>query len=137
MTIGIMKTLLAIVVVVLGGVSRVSGQTTNTFLNLPFDSIPGIAPTLLSLNVVTRSDFTNRPVFIYVHGGSWESGDKNNVALKDDYALSRGYVFVSVNFRRHWTRSLRWTSRVSAADPGSSRRGCPQPTITRCRKVYR
>ena len=81
------------------GAATVCAQTTNTFLNVPFDTIPGISPTLLSLHLVTRSDFTNRPVFIYVHGGSWESGDKNNVGVKDDYALQRGYVFATLNYR--------------------------------------
>lgn len=75
------------------------GATTNYYLNIPYDSVPGTDPNLQTLHVASRLDFTNRPVFIYVHGGGWKNGDKDNTGSKDDYALDHGYVFASVNYR--------------------------------------
>ena len=85
------------------GFATAAPATTNIYRNLAYDTIPGIATNLLSLDVYTRSDFTNRPVFMYVHGGGWQNGDKSHTATQvcvaDDYALNRGYVFVSLNYR--------------------------------------
>lgn len=39
------------------------------------------------------------PVIIYVHGGGWSGGDKDNVAEKPSFFTNKGYVFVSVNHR--------------------------------------
>ena len=39
------------------------------------------------------------PVMIYVHGGSWKSGDKGNTAWNDELFTGEGFVFVSVNYR--------------------------------------
>lgn len=81
------------------------GQTTNRFTDLQYDSVPGIDPVFQSLDLATRSDFTNRPVYIHVHGGGWKNGDKSNVAFKETYALDHGYVFVSMNYRLTTTNS--------------------------------
>ena len=42
---------------------------------------------------------TGRPVMIYVHGGGWSSGAKENTAYKDDLFRDEGYVFVSIDYR--------------------------------------
>lgn len=39
------------------------------------------------------------PVIIYVHGGGWSGGDKDNVAEKPSFFTNKGYVFVSLNYR--------------------------------------
>jgi acetyl esterase/lipase len=39
------------------------------------------------------------PVIIYVHGGGWMRGDKSNVGAKPAFFTSKGYAFVSVNYR--------------------------------------
>ncbi len=43
----------------------------------------------------------NAPVIFMVHGGGWRVGDKTNsriVENKGNYFLSKGYIFVSVNY---------------------------------------
>ena len=44
----------------------------------------------------------SRPVLVMVHGGGWKQGDKTNtgvIAPKAAWAVDRGWVFVSVNYR--------------------------------------
>ncbi len=40
-----------------------------------------------------------KPVMVYVHGGSWRTGDKSNTGSKDQFFTEQGYIFVSVNYR--------------------------------------
>lgn len=58
---------------------------------------------LLSLDIYAGpSGHKKRPVVVMVHGGGWRRGDKANhtvAASKSRYFLSKGYVFVSVNYR--------------------------------------
>jgi acetyl esterase/lipase len=39
------------------------------------------------------------PVMIYVHGGGWRKGDKARVGNKPEFFNSKGWVFVSINYR--------------------------------------
>jgi arylformamidase len=39
------------------------------------------------------------PVMFWIHGGGWQAGDKNDVALKPKVLTERGFVFVSTNYR--------------------------------------
>jgi len=41
------------------------------------------------------------PVVLWVHGGSWQAGDKRSrsTGVKADHYTSQGYVFVSTNYR--------------------------------------
>ena len=39
------------------------------------------------------------PVMFWIHGGGWQVGDKNDVALKPKVLTERGFVFVSTNYR--------------------------------------
>ena len=44
----------------------------------------------------------NAPIIVMVHGGDWSSGDKQDAdvaAAKAGYWVSKGYVFVSLNYR--------------------------------------
>ena len=43
----------------------------------------------------------NRPVYMFVHGGGFTGGDKQKGSITDiaDYYASRGWVFVSINYR--------------------------------------
>lgn len=54
----------------------------------------------LTLDVyVPNGGAVKKPVMVYVHGGSWRTGDKAHTANKDEYFTKLGYVFVSVNYR--------------------------------------
>ena len=56
-------------------------------------------PKLNMLNVYMPKKGSNSPMVIWVHGGSWAFGDKDNVLYKAEYFTARGYVFVSINYR--------------------------------------
>ena len=41
----------------------------------------------------------NKPVVFWIHGGGWQGGDKSDVQAKPDWFASKGFVFVSANYR--------------------------------------
>jgi acetyl esterase/lipase len=76
-----------------------------------------------SLNLdVYPATGTGLPVVIFVHGGGWFRGDKSSVDAKPAAFNTRGYVFVSVNYRllpeagvlqqmEDVARAVRWVKR--------------------------
>ena len=73
------------------------------FADVPYDSIPGVDPNLLCLDIYVPdgADGTN-PVMMMFHGGSFISGDKTVPGVvhpKMDYYTALGWVFLSVNYR--------------------------------------
>jgi acetyl esterase/lipase len=58
----------------------------------------GTAP-LQQLNVYPSKREQPMPVMIYVHGGGWRKGDKARVGNKPEFFNSKGWVFVSINYR--------------------------------------
>jgi arylformamidase len=48
-----------------------------------------------------RAKSSNAPLVIFVHGGGWKRGDKNNATgqHKASHYLSQGYAFASINYR--------------------------------------
>jgi acetyl esterase/lipase len=44
---------------------------------------------------------TNIPVILYVHGGGWSGGNKENVSAKPAFFTKNGYAFISINYRLH------------------------------------
>lgn len=89
-------------IAVLSWASCARGDYT-LYADVPYDSIPGVDPNLLSLDIYVPdgADGTN-PVMVMYHGGSFISGDKtvDGVAHpKMDYYTDRGWVFRSVNYR--------------------------------------
>lgn len=71
------------------------------YRNLRYAPVPaGVDPNLLSLDVYLPDGAPGSwPIMIYVHGGGWSAGDKNNVGLKAQSFNEHGYVFVSINYR--------------------------------------
>lgn len=100
-----------LVVLVAAWASPGAAQDPNYTLsaNLPYRSIPGVDPKLLSLDVYApRSANGTNPVMVMVHGGSFISGDKAGqrglarpplLFPKMEYYTGRGWVFVSINYR--------------------------------------
>ncbi len=41
------------------------------------------------------------PVFVYMHGGGIQNGDKEDMRVVAEYAASRGVAFVSINYRMY------------------------------------
>jgi arylformamidase len=77
-------------------------------LNIPYSSLPGVDPNLLSLDIYKPQSSSNnmpqaaRPVIVMIHGGAWRSGDKGNESQgyrKASFFVSQGYVYVSINYR--------------------------------------
>jgi arylformamidase len=73
------------------------------------------------------------PVMFWIHGGGWQVGDKNDVALKPRVLTERGFIFVSTNYRllpevtmdvliRDVARSLGWVHRNIAKYGGDPQR---------------
>lgn len=54
---------------------------------------------LRSLDVYAPKSGAGRPILVWVHGGGWRKGDKDNVGLKPRVFADQGFVFVSVNYR--------------------------------------
>lgn len=56
----------------------------------------------LKLDVYTPdNDNANRPLFMFIHGGAFEFGSKQQFAIRNiaQYYASRGWVFVSIDYR--------------------------------------
>ena len=51
------------------------------------------------LDLYVPGDAKDAPVMVYVHGGAWTRGDKTKVGRKAELFTSKGWVFVSVNYR--------------------------------------
>lgn len=71
-----------------------------------YSNIDGVNPSLLSLDVYTprfkESCKSKLPIMIYVHGGGWQKGDKENptsILYKAPYFTKKGYAYISVNYR--------------------------------------
>jgi arylformamidase len=73
------------------------------------------------------------PVVFWIHGGGWQTGDKQQVALKPKVLTERGYVFVSTNYRllpdvemdvliRDVAQALGWVHRNIAEHGGDPHR---------------
>jgi len=72
------------------------------FLDIPFTTIEGLEARHLSLDVYSPGIDEKHPIVVWSHGGGFVSGDKAHPLLsvvKSDFFLSRGFVFVSVNYR--------------------------------------
>ena len=76
--------------------------TSQVATDIAYASTPGVDPSLLSLDVYPPPDACTgdpAPVVVWVHGGGWSTGDKDNLANKQQWAADHGWVLVSVNYR--------------------------------------
>lgn len=70
-------------------------------INSNYDTIEGVDQNLLSLKVFHYLNSTSiKPVIIYVHGGGWSIGDKDQqLDNKTNLFISMDYILVSINYR--------------------------------------
>ena len=77
-------------------------------LNIPYASLPGVDPNLLSLDIYrpvassTNAHQGAHPVVVMIHGGGWRRGDKGNRTQgkqKAAFFTGQGYLYVSINYR--------------------------------------
>jgi acetyl esterase/lipase len=55
-----------------------------------------------TLDLYTRDHLEKRAVIIYVHGGGWAFGDKEEVHGKPEFFVSHNTAFISMNYRKRW-----------------------------------
>jgi arylformamidase len=68
--------------------------------NVKYATNKGYKASLNMMDVYMPKKGSNSPVIVYIHGGSWESGDKEDVHRKPEYFTSKGYIFISINYRQ-------------------------------------
>lgn len=51
------------------------------------------------LDIYARDGFKSRPVVLFIHGGAWRIGNRNNVNAKPGFLLEHGFCFVSIDYR--------------------------------------
>jgi hypothetical protein len=75
------------------------------FENVPYNTLPGVAPERLMLDLYIKEDYLNdtsgklKPLIFFIHGGTWRSGSKEFSLEKIEMILDKGYIFVSTNYR--------------------------------------
>jgi acetyl esterase/lipase len=73
-----------------------------------------------TLDVYAPSRGKDHPIVFWIHGGGWQSGDKQDVDKKPPAFVEKGFVFVSTNYRlfpavtpkliaQDVAKALRWT----------------------------
>lgn len=73
---------------------------TGAAADVAYESIPGVDPNLLSLDVSPVAGDCDAPVAVWVHGGGWRVGDKaDGQAVRATFYNAQGWVLVSVNYR--------------------------------------
>jgi arylformamidase len=90
--------LAAILAICLAGVPLAQAET---YLDVPYASLPGVDPESLSLDIYTPDGAKDAPVLVMVHGGGWTRGSKTN-AVGDShvpYFTGQGFIYVSINYR--------------------------------------
>ena len=78
----------------------------------PANDQPG--SNLLDVYVPNAASATPRPVFVWIHGGGWFTGDKvsSTMAFKAKTLVDAGFVFVSVNYRLNRGDFAPWPAAV-------------------------
>lgn len=68
--------------------------------NIKLD-IPYLQPAnkFQSLDIYAPPGAKNLPVVFWIHGGGWSQGDKDDVKVKPQAFMDKGFVFVSINYR--------------------------------------
>jgi arylformamidase len=115
-----------LVVTMLGSVASAQGLTAD----IQYGPMEGYQ----ALDVYSRGDGAkDLPVVFWIHGGGWETGDKEDVQIKPRAFVERGFVFVSANYRlwptvemevivRDAAKALGWVHRNISTYGGDAQR---------------
>jgi arylformamidase len=110
--------------------AQMQAQTTPTKINVPYVE-NGHARHVL--DIYAPANAKDLPVVFWIHGGGWQTGDKNDVRLKPRWFMEKGFVFVSTNYRllpevdmgtliRDVARSFGWVRKHIAEHGGDPKR---------------
>ncbi|MBN1881481.1 MAG: alpha/beta hydrolase [Deltaproteobacteria bacterium] len=92
--------LCAVLIVLILAVATASPGAEYIFYpDIVYGGCDGCDENLVSLDVYTPKADGPSPVVVFIHGGSWQIGDKTRVGDKAVYFTENGFVFVSVNYR--------------------------------------
>ena len=53
------------------------------------------------MDITARPLTTLKPALLFVHGGSWQSGDKRAAVAKTEFFLQQGFAVAAMNYRFH------------------------------------
>jgi acetyl esterase/lipase len=68
-------------------------------LDVPYAEVGGGDPGLTRMDVYAPVGSEGLPIVVYVHGGSWQRGDKRSAADIASFFVEQGFLFVSTNYR--------------------------------------
>ena len=78
------------------------GMPKTVLKDQSYDSLPGVDPRLMSLDLYAATGEGPHPIMVMVHGGAWARGDKTGrgvISPKAAWFSDRGWLFASVNYR--------------------------------------
>lgn len=107
-------------------------QAVHVERDVPYAS-PALERQVLDIYTPDDAKDEKLPVVFWIHGGGWQAGDKSDVALKPQFFVDRGCVFVSTNYRLYpnvdmatligdVAKSLGWVHKHIAEHGGDPRR---------------
>ncbi len=70
--------------------------------DIAYANLQGSDAHLQTLDIYYQTGAVRMPVIVYVHGGGWAFGKKEDVNSKPQYFLSQDIAFVSMNYRLRW-----------------------------------
>ncbi len=72
-----------------------------THFDIPYATVEGVDPNLLSLDIHAPEGVKGAPIMVFIHGGSWRTGDKAafRTAPMPGHFVGQGFVFVNINYR--------------------------------------
>ncbi|RWB58137.1 alpha/beta hydrolase [Mesorhizobium sp.] len=74
-----------------------AGASAAWRLRQPAPQTVGYGPA--KLDIYAREGAKGDPVVLFIHGGAWRIGNRNNVDAKPGFLLANGFLFVSIDYR--------------------------------------
>ena len=113
-------------------VPRFTASATHIERDIPYVE-PAAERQVLDIYAPDETTQEKLPVVFWIHGGGWQQGDKSDVALKPQFFVDRGFIFVSTNYRLYpnvemgelicdVARSLGWVHKHIAEHGGDPQR---------------
>ena len=90
-----MNRIISLAVVLLFSSAFAADNPSPTKSGIAYDTVDP----LQTLDVYAPTGVKNAPVVVWIHGGGWQGGDKDQVGHKPRVFLNKGFVVASVNYR--------------------------------------
>jgi arylformamidase len=76
-----------------------AGIDLTSHIDVPYAETGGSDPGLTRMDIYAPAGARGLPIVLFVHGGSWQFGDKQPVGNKPSFFAEHGFLFVSTNYR--------------------------------------